>query len=79
MLTQGKSFKARPNARPFGRVLDYQRELIEAGYPVLRQVDRLLQPRFRTRAAWTKYRPTRAFWIGVLIGLLLVGFVFALT
>jgi len=80
MLTQGKSFKARPNARPFGRVLDGQRGVVEAGHPVLRQTaDRLPQSRFRTRAAWTKYNPTRALWVGVLIGLLLVGFVFAMT
>jgi hypothetical protein len=80
MLTQGKSFKARPNAGSLDQVLDGQREVVEAGHPVLRQTaDRLSQSRFRTRAAWTKYRPTRAFWIGVLIGLLLVGFVLTMT
>jgi hypothetical protein len=80
MLTQGKSFNARPNTRPLGQVLDDQRDFIKTGHPVLRQTaDRLPQSPFRTRATWTKYRPTRAFWIGVLIGLLLVGFVFTMT
>jgi hypothetical protein len=54
--------------------------LSRPGYPVLRQtVDRLHQPRFTARAAWTRYRPSRAFWIGVLIGLLAVGVVFTMT
>jgi hypothetical protein len=47
---------------------------------ILRQTaERVPQARFRTRAAWTKYRPGRAFWIGVFIGLLLVGYVFTMT
>jgi hypothetical protein len=80
MLTPGKYGNTRPNADPLDQVLDGQREAVKAGHPVLRQTaDRLPQSRFRTRAAWTKYRPARAFWIGVLIGLLLVGFVFAMT
>jgi len=80
MLTPGNYCNARPDAGPLDQVLDGQREVVEAGRPVLRQTaDRLPQSRLRTRAAWTRYRPTRAFWIGVLIGFLFVGFVFAMT
>jgi hypothetical protein len=80
MLTQGKSFNARPNARPLGQVFDDQRELIKAGYPVLRQpsIGSIIRGPGRMRRG----RGTglsRAFWIGVLIGLLVVGLVFAMA
>jgi hypothetical protein len=80
MLTSDKYCNARPNAGSLHELIDGQREVVEAGHPVFRQTaDRLSQSRVKTRTAWTKYRPARAFWIGVLIGLLLVGFVFAMT
>jgi hypothetical protein len=80
MLIPGKSFNARPNTRPFDQLFGDQRELIEAGYPALRQtVDRLHQPRAGAHPAGTTYRPSRPFWIGVVIGLVLVGLVFAMS
>lgn len=67
-------------ARVLRQNLDDRRELIMAGYPVLRRaVDRPHQPQFMAHAAWTRYRPSPAFWIGVLIGLLAVGFVLTMT
>ena len=79
MLAPGKTVMRDPTRVLFDQVLDGQREVV-AGHPVLRQTaDRLSQSRFRTRAAWTKFRPAPAFWIGVLIGLLLVGFVFTMS
>jgi hypothetical protein len=80
LLTQGKSFNARPNARPPGQVLDDQRELIKAGYPVLRQPS--IGSINRGSGRMRRGRGTglsRAFWIGVLIGFLAVGLVFAMT
>jgi len=45
---------------------DGQRRIVHAGHPVIRQ-----DP--------TPPPPARAFWIGVLIGLVLVGLAFAVT
>ena len=80
MLTQGKSFNARPNARPLGQVLDDQRELIKAGYPLIRQpsIGSINRGPWRTPCGQGTGL-SRAFWIGALIGLLLVGLAFAVA
>jgi hypothetical protein len=80
MLTEGQASSARANEHPLGQALDDRQEPIEADYPVLRQpsirsADRGSRRMRRGRLAGV----SRAFWIGALIGLLLVGLAFAVA